>query len=69
MAESPRQPCSPEPRRELGQHVALLALFWYPGLLTKVLGRAGMVSSLTPPRMRMRNYCAEQRGQSRIFSS
>lgn len=67
MAESsPRQPCSPEPCRELGQRAALLALIRYPGLLSQALERAG-ISALTPPRMR--DYCAKQRGQSRIFSS
>lgn len=66
MAESSlRQPCIPY--RELGQCAALLALIRYLGLLTEVPGRAGRVSALTPPRIR--DYHAEQRGQSRIFSS
>lgn len=68
MAESsPRQPCIPELRCELEQHAALLALIPYPGLLTEVPGRAGRISALMPPRVR--NYCAERRGQSSIFSS
>lgn len=59
------QPCVPEPRRELGQRTALLALIRHPGLLAEAPGRAGSISALMPPRMR--DYRAERRGAEQDF--